>query len=210
MADRSDKEFIEEQIDTVVDATMANSTGSQGYKGGVAGPSTSAAIRDSQSPSQWPNPGGASGGATTRSGEGISSTDNETDSGVSAASDDYGDPTQRSPYLDPSASGDVGGRLSTPDTKPIVLQPDDMDLREIGNTSQRGYSDGARTPPPDQSGGTIGGSGATAGGVVQPGRTDRGSIGVTTDGGTTGFGTTNKDVTNDGLATNSPGSNAGS
>lgn len=208
MAERNDKQLAEDEIDTVVDSTMANSTGSEGYKGGVAGAPTSAAIRQGQSQNQYPNPGGASAGATTRSGEGISSTDNETDSGVSAASDDYGDPTRQSPYLDSSASGDVGGRLTTPDTQPITLQPDDIDLRQIGNLSERGFSGGAGTPAPNQSGGTTGGasgSGATAGGVVQPGRADRGSLGVTTEGGTTGFGTTNQDVTNDGLATNAGG-----
>lgn len=208
MADRSDKEMAEEQIDTVVDATMANSTGSEGYKGGVAVAPTSAGIRDSQSLNQYPNPGGASAGATTKSGEGISSTDNETDSGVSAASSDYGDPFQKSPYLDPSASGDVSGRLTTPDTKPEVLQPDQMNLAPIGgNASPRGYSGGAGTPPPDQSGGT---AGATGGGLVQTGRADRGSIGVTTDGGTTGFGTTDTDTIDGGLATNSTGANDGS
>jgi len=203
MADRSDKQFAEDQIDTVVDATMANSTGEAGWKGGVAGAPTSAGIRDAQSAGQFPNPGGASAGATTRSGEGVSSTDNETATGVSASSDDYGDPFRKSPYLDPAASGDTGGRLTTPDTAPIVLQPDDIDLRQLGgNLSQRGYSAGAGTPPPDQSGGTVG---PTGGGVVQSGRTDRGSIGVTTDGGTTGFGTTNTDTTDEGIAGNSAG-----
>lgn len=206
MADRSDKEMGEEQIDTVAKATMANSTGSQGYKGGVAGAPTAAAIRDSQTEDQVPNPGGASAGASTRSGGDFSSTD----SGVSASSTDYGNPFHKSPYLSPEAE-DAGGRLSTTDTKPEVLQPDQVNLAPIGGKdSQRGFSEGAGTPPPDQSGGTIGGSGATAGGVVQPERVDRGSLGVTTDGGTTGFGTTNTDVTNEGLATNSTGSNTGS